>query len=111
MKSYKVEIIIENKVYYRLLEELKLLEYTVPTGFVTDGASTPRILWALFPPVDEYFPAAVIHDYLLTTGARQDADKAFLLCLKELKINWLTRNLMYASVKLYSKSKTIQRWA
>lgn len=36
----------------------------VPVGFVTDGASVPRILWNLYPPFDgDYDAAAVLHDY------------------------------------------------
>jgi hypothetical protein len=36
----------------------------VPAGFVTDGASVPRFLWPLYPPMDgDYDAAAVLHDY------------------------------------------------
>lgn len=36
----------------------------VPAGFVTDGASVPKPLWNLFPPLDgDYDAAAVLHDY------------------------------------------------
>lgn len=39
--------------------------YTIPAGFVTDGASVPRPLWWLYPPFGEdYEPAVVLHDYL-----------------------------------------------
>ncbi len=34
-----------------LLEPLTWRGITVPTGFMTDGASVPRILWAWLPPV------------------------------------------------------------
>jgi hypothetical protein len=36
---------------------------TVPKGFVTDFASTPRPIWWLMPPSDEYDAAAVVHDW------------------------------------------------
>lgn len=37
---------------------------TVPSGFVTDGASVPKVLWNVFPPFDgDYDAAAVLHDY------------------------------------------------
>ena len=40
-------------------------QYTVPAGFVTDGASSPRWLWPLCAPVSGPFgEAAVAHDYL-----------------------------------------------
>ena len=62
----KVEIILPTttfgRVYYKLLEPLCLLGHKVPVGFTSDGATVPRILWALFPPVGRYFLAAVLHD-------------------------------------------------
>ena len=36
--------------------------FIAPKGFVTNFASIPRIFWRIFPPVDNYDPAAVIHD-------------------------------------------------
>lgn len=39
--------------------------FEVCAGFRTDGASVPRVLWALYPPVGgDYDEAAVLHDYL-----------------------------------------------
>jgi Protein of unknown function (DUF1353) len=39
--------------------------YTVPSGFVSDGASVPRPVWWLYPPFGElYEPAAWLHDHL-----------------------------------------------
>ena len=39
--------------------------YVVETGFESDGASVPRILWALYPPFGEvYEPATWLHDKL-----------------------------------------------
>lgn len=37
---------------------------TVPSGYLTDGASVPRALWALIPPWGAYGQAAVVHDLL-----------------------------------------------
>jgi hypothetical protein len=37
---------------------------TVPAGFVTDFASTPRAIWAVLPPFGTYQLAAVVHDFL-----------------------------------------------
>jgi hypothetical protein len=39
----------------------------VPTGFVTDLASIPRIFWTVLPRDGEYAYAAIIHDYLYWT--------------------------------------------
>ena len=74
---------------------------TVPTEFVTDLASTPRILWAFIAPFD-VARAAIIHDllykairkYRWTKGAIEEdkdlikkakvvADKIFCLAMKD----------------------------
>src|SRR3989337_2340350 len=40
------------------------MEWNVPDGYKTDGASVPAGLWALYPPfTGNYRSAAVIHDY------------------------------------------------
>lgn len=36
----------------------------VPTGFLTDGATIPRIFWWYLPPIDEYSQATTLHDFL-----------------------------------------------
>ena len=74
---------------------------TVPTGFITDLASTPRILWAFIAPFD-VARAAIVHDLLyksirqyrwgkgeieedkeLIKNAKVAADKVFLLAMKD----------------------------
>lgn len=39
----------------------------VETDFVTDGATIPRILWWLLPPIGEYTQCTTLHDKLCTT--------------------------------------------
>lgn len=39
----------------------------VETGFITDGATIPRFLWWLLPPVEEYTQCTTLHDKLCTT--------------------------------------------
>lgn len=41
----------------------------VETGFLTDGATVPRALWWLLPPIDEYSQATTLHDKLCRTYA------------------------------------------
>ena len=36
----------------------------VPSGFVTDFASVPPILWGVFPAIGKHCLAAVVHDYM-----------------------------------------------
>lgn len=47
--------------------ETPMQSWTVPKGFVMNGASTPRALWWLFDPfVGDYRRACVVHDFLCT---------------------------------------------
>ena len=74
---------------------------TVPSEFITDLASTPRILWAFIAPFD-VARAAIVHDLLyksirqyrwkkglveedkeLIENAKKAADKVFLLAMKD----------------------------
>lgn len=87
---------------YVLLEDFTYGGFTVPKGFVTDGATIPRIFWAILPPVHRYMPAAIVHDYLLTQGPRAEADRQFKILLKRLNISRLRRFLMASAVRLYS---------
>jgi hypothetical protein len=51
----------------------------VPAGFVSDGASSHRIMWAIVDPATEFFEASVIHDFLYRfgIGTRKAADEAW----------------------------------
>ena len=56
------------------------LTLTVPAGFMSDLASTPRVLWRVFAPSDS-IRAAVVHDYLYSSVAgmsRWMADAIFV---------------------------------
>ena len=50
------------------LRELGERVIEVPQGFETDFASVPRFFWRVVPPWGRYSPAAVVHDYLYSTG-------------------------------------------
>jgi hypothetical protein len=76
---------------------------TVPIGFATDYASVPRLFWRLFPPWDDYSPAAVIHDYIYVVGdrPRRKADAIFLELMDGLPdISWLRARIMWLAVRL-----------
>lgn len=87
---------------------------TIPQGFVTDGATVPRLFWGLIPPWGKYGQAAVVHDYLCMGGVihdtvlntnylppRAETDLIFLEAMTVLKVNWLTREIMYGAVVAY----------
>jgi len=79
--------------------------YTVPKGFITDGASIPSIAWPIVgsPFTGRYTMAAGIHDVFYVTHEvnRKKADKIFLLGMKDLGVSWWRRKLMGRCVRLF----------
>jgi len=75
---------------------------TVPIGFPTDFASTPRIIWPFISPVDRHAKAAIIHDYCYYYGlyTRKISDKIYREALRVLNINPIQVWLMYKFVRL-----------
>lgn len=77
----------------------------VPTGFLTDFASVPRLFWRIFPPSGRYCKAAVVHDYLCDFAAsgcpRWLADAVFLDAMTALGVPCWKRYCMYWAVRLY----------
>lgn len=72
-RPLRVEVLSKEsrgRVQARLLEPFTYntdggaLRITVPSGFVTDFASVPRIFWGIAPPLGRYGKAAVVHDFL-----------------------------------------------
>lgn len=82
------------------------VQISVPTGFVTDFASTPRPLWAAIPPHGRYGRAAVIHDYLYWTQSctKDQADNILLIAMKESGVDSATLTAIYEGVHLFGAS-------
>lgn len=79
--------------------------YRVPHGFVTDGASIPRIFRPVIgkPYNADYVGAALLHDYLYRhkVGTRKDADHAFFLLLRRDGVRRLRARAMWAAVRAF----------
>ena len=86
----------------------------VPKGYLTDGATVPRLFWSLVPPWGAYGQATVLHDWLCeymgyydngfwTKINRKEVDEIFNQAMKDLGVKSSTRSLMYNAVKLYRK--------
>ena len=78
-------------------------EVVVPEGFITDGAS---ILWILrwrFSPTGEYFGAAIVHDYIISSEQNwKRANNEFDNEMQALRVTWLDRKIMVAAVKIWA---------
>lgn len=79
---------------------------TVPAGFVTDYASVPRLplAYLLFGGVAD--EAAVIHDFLYSTGAvsRKVADAVFLEAMQACNVKGWRRWPMWLGVRIFGGS-------
>ena len=79
------------------------VKVVVPTGFVTDLASIPRIFRFLIVKNGRHRAAAIVHDYLcrLKLGFnRVTGDKIFLEAMKLCRVPRLRRRLMYIVVRM-----------
>ena len=85
----------------------------VPTGFETDFASVPRLLWPVLPPTGKYTAAAVVHDWLyqhpwvVLTGLvvtkilnRAECDGIFNEAMQVLSVGTWTRRTVYSGVRV-----------
>lgn len=97
-KSIKIEKI--NKQKWVLLEDFD----GVPKGFVTDGASVPRLFWAITSPATDAFEAALMHDWLLFTRNKL-ANVVFLRYLLAYDVPFYRAYLLYLTVVIWTKAK------
>jgi hypothetical protein len=74
---------------------------TVPKGFVTDFASTPRAIWAVLPPTDKYQLAAIVHDFLYWDQqcTRAQADALLRVAMSESNVAATTRDVIWRAVQ------------
>lgn len=92
----------------------------VPKGYLTDGASVPRLFWGLIPPWGEYGQAAVMHDWLCEylviwndnrkdwiSISRSDCDALFNTGMRILGVNKTKRLVMYSAVRVYGHLTSI----
>jgi hypothetical protein len=79
---------------------------TVPTGFVTDFASIPRVFWSILRPDGEYAYAAVVHDYLYwtQTRAREEADDILKMAMEDFEVGTAKIKTIYGAVHLAGKT-------
>lgn len=78
-----------------------LAAVTVPTGFVTDFASIPRLFWSVLRPDADYAFAAVIHDYIFWNQDRTigEANRIFRHAMEDLRIPAGVSLPLYAAVE------------
>lgn len=98
-------------------------DVVIPAGFKTDFASVPQIFWSIVPPMGKYFVAAVLHDYFYRVPTsrvwdgqpkfdkpvtRKLADTIFSEEMKDAKVSWWKRQIMYRAVRIGGASSWIE---
>lgn len=75
---------------------------TVPVGSTSDGASTPREIWAMIPPFGTYWMAAFLHDYLYrsTDLPKNVCDDLLREAMEDLCVDWVERDAIFDGVAL-----------
>ena len=75
---------------------------TVPAGFKTDFASTPKWSHKFLPPDGPWRKAAVVHDYMYSTGYdRLTADVVFLEAMIVSGVNRAIAWLFFIAVRTF----------
>ena len=74
----------------------------VRAPFITDFASIPRFLWAIWPPMGAYSAAAILHDFLYTSQSRtrRQSDDIFFEAMGVLGVGLITRYALYYGVRI-----------
>lgn len=77
--------------------------FEVPTGFKTDFASVPRLLFWLFPAWGRYGEAAVLHDWLCAKRQlpSNEAHRLFREAMEALCVTQWKRWTMWAAVRAF----------
>ena len=98
-----------NGKWFRTLEPIRYTTvkgrvFNVPSATYTDFASVPRGFRWLISRVGVHGKAALLHDWLCEKKIvkRKEADKIFLEAMKETKVGWLKRRIMFMGVRAYS---------
>ena len=98
--------------WYKVLFAFRYNSVKVPSGFITDFASTPEWIHKMFHPTSKYYSkSSVIHDYLYETKlyTRAGADDIFFEAMTEEadennpRTAFLIRWTFYLAVRLFGK--------
>lgn len=78
----------------------------IPKGTLSDGASTPQIMWNQIPPFGSYWMAAVLHDclYRHANAGKDFCDETLLDAMEFLNTPWVLAKAIYEGVHLAGES-------
>lgn len=96
-----------NRPRFKILRPINIEGYVIPSGYTTDGCSSPRLLWSFFPQIDKALHAYILHDYLVDIGHPwKEATKLFNSSLKACGVGRIKRGVMTITVTLWGKIRS-----
>ncbi len=110
--TVKIEIFTDRKgcTQFCLLETIEFfygnMKYVIPVGFVSDGASIPRLFWRILDPRinSKTLKPSIRHDFVYRTPSvritRKQADKMYYRELRENDYSRCKCILVYLGVRL-----------
>lgn len=112
---------INNRMLVVFLSETTICNIPIPKGFITDGATIPKLFWNILSPFGRFFKSCALHDYIclmaklknneapnlkeginIATQYRKRADTLLSLSMKRQGIKLWRRLLIMANVRAYT---------
>jgi len=89
-------VFLRSKKKAKLSMDLYSPEVTIPAGFITDGATVPRLFQNLVPSFGRYLPAVIIHDYMCVYDISFPVEEARATFKTNLKRCGISNKYLYA---------------
>lgn len=112
---------INNRMLVVFLNDTIICNIPIPKGFITDGATIPKIFWNILSPFGRFFKSCALHDYIclmaklknneapnlkeginIATQYRKRADALLSLSMEKQGIKLWRRLLIMANVRTYT---------
>lgn len=122
--SFRNEVHLEwinNRMLVVFLNEVIICNISIPKGFITDGATIPKLFWNILSPFGRFFKSCALHDYIcllaklknneapnlkegikIATQYRKKADTLLSLSMKKQGIALWRRLLIMTNVRAYT---------
>ncbi|MFT7526453.1 MAG: hypothetical protein ACI9LY_001600 [Arenicella sp.] len=100
--SDRLYFMLDSDLEWQIGETSKRI--VVPLGFVSDGASVPKVFWPLgLVPYGVHGRATVVHDYMywFQQCSRKQTDNIMLIALKESGVSFIKRFILTVGVKWF----------
>ena len=112
---------INNRMLVVFLSDTIICNIPIPKGFITDGATIPKLFWNILSPFGRFFKSCALHDYIclmaklknneapnlkegiaIATQYRKRADTLLSLSMKKQGIKLWRRLLIMVNVRAYT---------